>query len=127
MNGKRIFKTVAAAMVATCVLAFSADSVLAGQGRDGGWRDGSSSRYSTPWGQGGSTFGRSGFSTFSGWDRGRGYDRPMTFAPPRVVHRPPVVVAPPRHDCYQPVFVERPVHQPSWGSIGLNIVINILR
>ena len=148
MNGNRILKTVAVTAVVACVLAFSADPALAEHGRDGSWRGGSSfsrpsyggsftrqsptwgsgsySRQVTPWNQGGSFSGRSGFGT--GWDRGRGFDRPVIVAPPRVVHRPPVVVVPPRHDCHGPVILERPgVHRPSWPSIGLNIVINLLR
>ena len=127
MNGKRIFKTLTVTAALVSVLAFSADQALADRGRDGAWGGGTYSPQVSPWNQGGTFIGRSGFGGGT-WGPDRRIDRPMVVAPPRVVHRPPVIVPPPHPGCRGPIFVERPVvHRPSWPTIGLNIVINLLR
>ncbi|HOD82587.1 MAG TPA: hypothetical protein PKG77_14295 [Phycisphaerae bacterium] len=127
MNGKRIFKTLTVTAALVSVLAFSADQALADRGRAGAWGGGTYSPQASPWNQGGTFIGRSGFGGGT-WGLDRRVDRPMVVAPPRVVHRPPVIVPPPHPGCRGPVFVERPVvHRPSWPTIGLNIVINLLR
>jgi len=128
MNGKRIFKTLAVTAALVSVLVFSADQALADHGRDGTWRGGASVHQAPPPNLGGTFQRQPGFGGNGNWGPDRRLDRPMVVAPPRVVHRPPVIVPPGHPGCRGPVFVERPVvHRPSWPTIGLNIVIQLLR
>ncbi len=128
MNGKRIFKTLAVTAALVSVLAFSADQALADHGRDGSWRSGAFGRQASPPNQGGTFLRQPGFGGIGNWSPDRRLNRPVVIAPPPVVHRPAVIVAPGRPGWHGPVFVERPVvHRPSWPTIGLNIVIELLR
>jgi|GEM_PF-6956569 len=86
MNGKRIFKTLTVTAALVSVLAFSADQALADRGRAGAWGGGTYSPQASPWNQGGTFIGRSGFGGGT-WGLDRRVDRPMVVAPPRVVHR----------------------------------------